>query len=208
MTMLKFLEWTLSSISMGRKNMIEGKKVIIRPIEAGDEKYLYKWWNDGKMMAHSTNCFGTLQSMESVRASIEKDIYNTDMFPDTKRFIICRKNDMEPIGEMNYCGLDRRNQKCEFGIKICEVSQQEKGYGSDALIHFIDFIFRFLNLNKIELTTMQDNKRAQHVYEKLGFKRIGIIRQGCFDSRTGKFSDDIYMDMLKDEWMVKRGELL
>lgn len=82
-------------------------------------------------------------------------------------------------------------------------SEQRKGYGEDALSHFLDFMFKNLNLNKIELTTIIDNKRAQNLYKKLGFKEIGIIRQAYFDSRYGRFSDVVYMDLLKSEWIEK-----
>lgn len=181
--------------------MIKGKKVIIRPLEIGDEEYLYRWWNDESMMEHSTLAFGALQSKERIRLSLLKEIENSELYPERKRFLILRKEDMVPIGEINYNGFDSRNQKSEFGIKICEVSEQGKSYGIDALYHFIDFMFRFLNLNKIELTTMIDNSRAQSLYKKLGFKEIGIIRSGCFDSRIGEFSDVVYMDILKDEWI-------
>lgn len=181
--------------------MIEGKDIIIRQLELGDEEYLCKWWNNGEMMAHAAHPYGTLQSKEAIRISISKDIENFCMFPDSKRFIICTKEDMRPIGEINYCDWSARNQKCEFGIKICELNQQGKGYGKDALYHFIDYMFRFLNLNKIELTTMLENKRAQNLYKKCGFKEIGIIRQGYFDSRIGDFQDVVYMDLLKTDWL-------
>lgn len=181
--------------------MIDGKNIVIRQLELGDEEYLYKWWNDGEMMAHATHIFGTLQSKEAIRINILKEIEDCSMFPDRKRFIICRKQDMKPMGEINYSDWSARNQKCEFGIKICEVTEQEKGYGKDALYHFIDYMFRFLNLNKIELTTMIDNKKAQNLYKKLGFKEIGIIRQGYFDSRIGDFQDVMYMDLLKTDWL-------
>ena len=180
--------------------MIEGKNIIMRQLELGDEEYLYKWWNNGDMMGHSTHIFGALQSKESIRLNILKEIENHSMFPNSKRFIICKKKDLQPIGEINYCDWDSRNQKCEFGIKICEVVEQGKGYGKDALYHFIDFMFRFLNLNKIELTTMIDNERSQNLYKKLGFKEIGVIRDGYFDSRTGTFQDVLYMDILKCDW--------
>lgn len=181
--------------------MIEGKNVIIRQLELGDEEYLHRWWNNGYVMEHATHVFGILQSKEAIRKNILDEIENPAMFPKKKRFIICKKPNLEPIGEMNYLGWDSRNQKCELGIKICEIKEQGKGYGKDALYHFIDFLFRFLNLNKIELTSMIDNKRAHNLYRKLGFKEIGIIRQGYFDSRTGEFSDVMYMDLLKSEWI-------
>jgi RimJ/RimL family protein N-acetyltransferase len=181
--------------------MIEGKDVFIRQLELGDEENLYKWWNDGHMMGHATHAFGTLQSKEAIRINILKEIENSNMYPDRKRFIICKREGNKPIGEINYCEWDARNQKCEFGIKICEIQEQGKGYGKDALFHFVDFLFRFLNLNKIELTTMFDNKKAQCIYKKMGFEEIGVIRQGYFDSRSGDFQGVVYMDLLKSDWL-------
>lgn len=180
--------------------MIIGKNIVIRQLELGDEEYLHKWWNNGEMMEHAALPFGVMTSKEAIRKKIIGEIENYTMFPESKRFILCKKADMVPIGEMNYHGWSARNQKCEFGIKICETEEQGKGYGMEALYHFIDFLFRALNINKIELTTMIDNKKAQNLYKKLGFKEIGIIRQGFFDSRTGSFSDVVYMDLLKAEW--------
>ncbi|HAR85967.1 GCN5 family acetyltransferase [Clostridium sulfidigenes] len=187
--------------------MIEGKSVVIRQLELGDEEYLYKWWNDGSFMSHAALAYGTLESKTAIRNSIEKEVLNSQLYAASKRFIICKKEDMTPIGEMSYCGWDKREQKCEFGIKIWK-EEQGKGYGKDALSHFIDFMFRFLNLNKIELTSMIDNKRAHSLYRALGFKEIGIVREGFFDSRTGKFSDVMYMDLLKREWIDIREEVL
>ncbi|HCJ56468.1 GNAT family N-acetyltransferase [Lutispora sp.] len=181
--------------------MITGENVIIRQLELGDEDYLYKWWNDGEMMAHATFPFGTMQSKEAIRKNITDEIESYNILPEKKRFIICKKATMEPIGEINYADWSPRNQKCEFGIKICEMVEQGKGYGKDALYHFIDFLFRSLNLNKIELTSMIDNERAHKLYKQLGFKEIGIIREGFFDSRKGTFSDVVYMDLLKTEWL-------
>lgn len=187
--------------------MIEGKKIMIRQLELGDEEYLYKWWNTGEMMEHATHVFGVLQSKQTIQDSIKRETENTNLFPENKRFLICKKDGFEPIGEMNYVGWNARNQKCEFGIKICEIGEQGKGYGKDALYHFIDFLFRFLNLNKIELTSMKDNIRAHNLYKSFGFKEIGIIREAYFDSRIGQFSDVVYMDLLKREWIQIKGRI-
>ena len=181
--------------------MIIGKEIIIRPVEIGDEEYLYKWWNDGAMMSHAGFAFGTLESKEVIRLNILKNAEEAKPFSNKKLFILCRKEDLKPIGEMSYSGWDIRNQKCEIGIKICESLYQGNGYGVDALYHFIDFLFRHLNLNKIDLTTMEDNNRAKNLYKKLGFKEIGVIRKAYFDSRSGDFSNAIYMDILKEEWL-------
>jgi len=191
------------------KRMIEGKNIIIRQLELGDEEYIYKWLNDGNMMAHDTLCYGTLQSKEAVRLAILKDIENYSLFPESKRFMICKKKDMKPIGDIRYINWDARNQKCDFGIRIGETCEQGKGYGTDILYHFIEFLFRFLNLNKIEATTMIDNVTAQGLYWKLGFKKVGVLRQSYFDARIGEFQDELSIDLLKSDWieMKKRIEL-
>jgi RimJ/RimL family protein N-acetyltransferase len=187
--------------------MIFGRNIVIRQLELGDEELLHKWWNNGEMMEHATFPFGTMQSKEAIRKSIVDEITGQDIFPISKRFMICNRSTMKPIGEINYCGWSARNQKCEFGIKICEVDEQGKGNGQDALTHFIDFMVRTLNLNKIELTSMIDNNRAHRLYKKLGFKDIGIVRDGFFDSRIGSFRDVLYMDLLKQEWIETKKEI-
>jgi RimJ/RimL family protein N-acetyltransferase len=181
--------------------VIEGKNIIIRQLELGDEEYIYKWLNDGKMMAHDTLCYGTLQSKEAVRLAILKDIENYSLFPESKRFLICKKEDMKPIGDIRYIDWNVRNQKCDFGIRIGDTSEQGKGYGKDILYHFIDFLFRFLNLNKIESTTMIDNIKAQGLYWSLGFKKVGVLRQSYFDARIGNFEDELSIDLLKSDWI-------
>ncbi|MCR1849586.1 GNAT family N-acetyltransferase [Paeniclostridium sordellii] len=156
--------------------MIVGKYVLIRPFELGDEIYLHKWWNDENMMGDSGLGFGTLQSLNYLKDKVLKEINNGSLYNDKKCFMICKKEGLKPIGEINYNGYD-------------------------ALRCFVDFMFKNLNLNKIELTTMKENIRAQNLYKKLGFKEIGIIRDAYFNSKYGEFSDIVYMDILKKEWL-------
>lgn len=33
-----------------------------------------------------------------------------------------------------------------------------------------------------------------------GFKKIGLMREKSFDSRTGQYMDILYMDLLRKEW--------
>ena len=45
---------------------------------------------------------------------------------------------------------------------------------------------------------MEFNKRAIKCYEKVGFKKFGIRRQAYY--LKGKFYDEIYMEILRDEY--------
>lgn len=184
----------------GMRALIKGNKVIIRQLEEGDETLLHKWRNNEQGNMYCGFQYGFLLSEEAFRIKVKEEIENTETFPTEKTFIILNKEDLEPIGNISYRNWDKRNRSAEFGIEIGEINKRGQGYGFDALSSFIEFMFNHLNLNRIELTTLADNNKAIKLYKKLGFKEIGIMRETSFDSRTGKYSDVLYMDLLKREW--------
>lgn len=179
--------------------MINGQYTMIRPVDLGDEDFLYKWWNDGKLMEHAGFPSGLLHSKERIKNDILKE-QNSSMYSEKRMFIICLKEKLTPIGEINYQDWDSRNQKCEIGIKICDETLQGKGYGCDALKYFINYLFKHLNLNKIELTTMSDNIRAQNLYQKLGFSKFGLSTEGYFDGGKDAYVDVVFMELMRSKW--------
>lgn len=58
----------------------------------------------------------------------------------------------------------------------------------------------YLNLNRIELQTLADNEVAIQLYERLGFHKVGLLREKSFESRSGAYTDVLYMDLLHREW--------
>ena len=156
------------------------ENLLIRYATKNDLKILCDWWNDGKIMAHAGFPNGINTSIEKVEEQISQETDET-----TRRFII--EIDNEPSGEMNY--RNKGNYIVEIGIKICNINNQEKGYGTKLLKIFINFLFVKLNYNKIILDTKLNNKRAQHVYEKIGFKQ----------TRSDK--NAIYYELLKEKFV-------
>ncbi|MFA5235741.1 MAG: GNAT family protein [Bacilli bacterium] len=80
----------------------------------------------------------------------------------------------KPVGEMNYRCHDL---KAEIGIKICEAEYQNQGIGRNALKGLISYLFDELKMKTVVLDTNLKNKRAQHVYESIGFLSTGIRYQ-------------------------------
>lgn len=62
----------------------------------------------------------------------------------------------------------------------------------------LDYGFGILNLHRIELEVFTYNKRAAHVYEKIGFVREGVRRHALFYNH--EYHDVILMSMLEDEY--------
>lgn len=103
-----------------------------------------------------------------------------------------------PIGEMNYINIG--NQTADIGIKICDFSRQEKGYGRILLSMLIQELFRSLGYQKIVLSTNLDNKRAQHVYEKLGFVRTGIYPDS-WKNQIGELQTTVTYELVEQDFV-------
>ncbi|WP_345795609.1 GNAT family protein [Clostridium folliculivorans] len=89
----------------------------------------------------------------------------------------------------------------EIGIKICDFNYQEKGYGTKALKLLISYLFDNLKVEKIILDTNINNTRAQHVYEKLGFKKIAT-RINSFKNQLGVFQSSIDYELINNDFLI------
>ena len=70
---------------------------------------------------------------------------------------------------------------CEIGIKICDATKQNQGYGKIILSLFLSGLFDCLGYEWIQLDTDLENTRAQHVYESLGFQKLAINHDSWVD---------------------------
>jgi RimJ/RimL family protein N-acetyltransferase len=181
------------------EKIILGKKVSIRPLTQNDANLLFTWWNDGKIMKHVGYKEGLNISLEQIQAKINEEIIDKNEKRTSRRFIIETLDTKVPIGEMSYGDLDLRNNSCTFGIKICDLRFQGQGYGKDALIAFITYLFKNFNLHRVELDTLVENVRAQALYQSVGFKYIGM-RRDCWLDPLNNYRSAILMDVIRDEW--------
>ena len=157
----------------------------VRNASPEDAPQLCVWWNDGSVMAHAGFPHGLGTTVERIRSDLQTD---TDL---TRRRLIIVYEDM-PIGEMSY-RLDHgegKPKQAEIGIKICHPAFQNRGLGRQALSLLIDFLFHDLHCGRIVLDTNLHNLRAQHVYESLGFVRLGV-RENCFLDQVGNWQSAV-----------------
>ena len=113
-------------------------------------------------------------------------------------FAIVNKETEEFLGT---CGLGDFNWTARsgvLGLAIHNPENHNKGYGTDTMDCLLSFGFNVLNLHRIELWVMEYNKRAIHVYEKIGFKEVGRKREAHY--LQGKYHNIVVMDLLKREF--------
>ena len=173
---------------------LQYKDLLIRDVTVDDAEQLCIWWNDGKVMEHAGFPNGLGISIETIRKQIEEK--NTCSLNKNHRHIIIYKK--VPIGEMNYHEINVNI--CEIGIKICDFSMQNKGLGKVILSLFIHALFNDYEYKKIILDTNLNNLRAQHVYEQLGFKNVGVNIDSWTD-QLGNLQSSVDYELVKDSFI-------
>jgi len=79
-----------------------------------------------------------------------------------------------------------------------EKAEWSKGYATEATHLLIGHAFETLNLNRVWLHVYDKNPRALRAYEKVGFKKEGVLRQDHY--REGRYWNTIVMAILREEW--------
>ena len=175
--------------------MLIHKDIVIRNATAADAIMLETWWNDGTIMAHAGFPNGTGQMAEEIAEKIKNDADKVH-----RRMIIELAG--TPIGETNYCQMSEG--VAEIGIKICDFSKQNKGYGKIILSMLISYLFDELGYKKIVLDTNLSNKRAQHVYEQLGFRKVRV-RVNSWRNQLGELQSAVDYELERPEFINYAG---
>lgn len=165
--------------------------IKIRQTTEADAARLCAWWNDGSVMAHAgfPNGLGTTE--DKIRALIAEESDDT-----VRRHII--EYEEAPIGEMVYRNLG--DGVCEIGIKICEARWQNRGLGKVILSLFIRSLFDDFGYRKIVLDTNLKNERAQHVYERLGFRKIRV-NVNSWKDQLGRPQSSVDYEMTREQFV-------
>lgn len=119
----------------------------------------------------------------------------------TIRYAIRKKDGGELIGYGIVAHIDRYNRRCRLSVVIGEKREWGKGFASEALRAAIDYSFAALGMNRIGAEIYAVNERSIRLFERLGFKREGVIRESVL--KNGVFVDEYIYGLLRRD--RKRG---
>lgn len=169
-----------------------GETIYLRAVERSDALLARTWLNDPQVRRT------TLRHRPLTLHEEEEYITKSTQREDTVIFVIARKADDQAIGLTGLHSIETHNSQAVFGIAIGEVNEWGRGYGTEATRLMVAYAFGTLNLNRVSLLVFADNERGIRCYEKVGFKREGILRQENY--REGKYGDTWLMAILREEW--------
>lgn len=112
---------------------------------------------------------------------------------------VCDKETEKVVGHLSLGNIDSIHKSARIGrVLVGNQSMRGKGIGEEMIKEALRIGFNELKLHRISLGVFDHNQAALHCYEKVGFKKEGLLRD------TIKFEDDYWsiweMSMLEDEW--------
>lgn len=180
------------------ESILEGEKVRLRPVEESDLPRFVEWLADGELRRWLAN----IESPPTLEE--EYDWWHDKRSDPNSVMWAIDTLDGRLVGTTEL-RLTMRADRAEMGIAIHDKTQWSQGLGTDAVRLVVDYAFEELDLNRVGLTTDEDNVRAIRCYEKVGFAREGLLRQHRLVD--GRFGNTVVMSILRDEWVpLERGD--
>ncbi len=168
---------------------LNDKDLTLRKAVATDVRQLTEWWNDGRVMEHA----GFPNGLGITENETQLLIENADRKNMTLLII---EVENKPVGE---CNFRLMGDQAEIGIKVCDQSYQNRGFGRRALKLMISHVFNNPEITKVILDTNIDNKRSQHVYRSLGFKKVAT-RYYAWQDQLGRWQTAVDFELNREAW--------
>ena len=176
--------------------MIEGKKVVLRPVEEEDLGFCQQLYNDPdlRMFVVGWDFPVSLQNQRRWLESVGQDKNNVRLIVQTK--------DKRPIGLTGLWDIDWHNRHALTAIKLL-ISDDIRGkaYGRDAIMTMNAYAFYDVGLHRLWGAILDFNVPSFKSYvERSGWKVEGRLRQHIF--RNGAFHDLYYVACLREDFLA------
>ena len=174
---------------------LPGTNVMLREYRWDDLPWIRQWVNDPDIVCHLSDIFLYPHAQESTEAYLEAMLEGN---ADARGFVIADLATEAYIGQVNLDSIDWKNRVGKIGIVIGSTEHMGRGYGTEAMRLLVDFAFREMNLNRLELEVYDFNERAVRCYASCGFVQEGRLRERQY--KNGRYWDVIQMGLLRSDW--------
>lgn len=163
--------------------------IRLRALEGEDLEFVHALNNDSMIMSYWFE--EPYESLQELRELYDRHIHDVR----ERRFVI-ETAEVERAGIVELVEIDYIHRGAEFQIIIAP-GFQGRGYARQATTAALDYAFAVLNLHKVYLVVDVENARAIHVYEKVGFRTEGELREEYFAG--GRYRNALRMGILQHE---------
>jgi hypothetical protein len=161
----------------GYLSMLKGKIVGLVAVERVDLKQLMDWRNNPEFRKHFREYRELNMAMQD--KWFEQKVVND---PTTMMFSIKRLADGELLGCCGFVCINWVHRHADLSIYIGWKDSyiDEEGFAKESCELLFKYGFDELNLNKIWTEIYEFDKKKWELYQKLGFKQDGMLRENYF----------------------------
>lgn len=169
---------------------LRGARVLLRPVVEADLPRLFTILRDPAIASHWSEPDddfdrGELLGGDAPDSEGSSTPWVIEVHREIVGWIQCYEH---PHRDYRHAGIDL----------FVAAAHQGRGYGSEAIRLVCRHLFDDLGHHRIVIDPAADNVRAIHTYEKVGFKRVGVMRQYERGS-DGTYHDGVLLDLLRED---------
>jgi len=190
--------------------IIEGKRVILQDDRDSDPEDYFRWFNleEWQYYDHPDRPFQPIsQEQFDERAKKNRKGFEEraqDKSKPKPGFHIDTV-DGQHLGWVSIYNWDQEEKFTFIGINIPEEENWGKGYGTEAVSLYLDFLFASFDLNTIRTATWTGNKRMVRCAQKVGFANEKITPHRSPISVRDEPLERIEFSLSRAEWAkIKR----
>jgi RimJ/RimL family protein N-acetyltransferase len=186
--------------NQGYEIIAKGDLVMLRTNIETDRDHYQRWQNQGEWRSLDAPWAKFNAKQKQNDSERKKQPSNNDSAGPQKMAVIATLEN-KPLGWVNRYGKD--NPLIWYvGIDICEDDYLNRGYGTEALKLWINYLFANSDYHKLCLDTWSFNPRMARVAEKIGFIFEGCQREMQF--WQGEWLNLMHYGLLREEWEESR----
>lgn len=176
---------------------LHGLLVDLEPfVPAFHQEKMHAYWNnESRLWATMGDCEPTTRAQI---ARIHEERSGARERGYTGVHFMMRARDGNIIGSIGLNWVDYWNRTAWLGAWIGEKDYWGGGHGTDALLLTVDYAFRWLDMRRLCLGTMDINERAQRNVEKAGFRFETRERKAALVN--GRWIDALNYGLLRADW--------
>lgn len=171
---------------------IFGKKVVLRAIEKEDCRLIIDMFNDPEI-EHLVGGWAFPLSLFQQERWLEAH-YNDQ---SALRFVIDTEED-GVVGVYTLTAIDWKNRRAVIGAKIASNGNRSKGYGTDATMAVMRYVFDELGFHRLDVSWLATNTVSANTFAKCGFVEEGVKREYIY--KGGKFINLVEASILANEY--------
>jgi diamine N-acetyltransferase len=173
-------------------HFLESTRILLRPIQREDLKYLAELMSDREIGILTGEVYpSTEKGMEEFYERCQKT-------EDRIWFVIVDKETGKVIGETGFLRMFMPWRTTDFSLVIWDKEYWSKGYGKEIAALMLEYGFNSLNIHRMAIGVVGFNQNALKLWKSIGFVEEGRQKDGYFVN--GEYSDFVMLYLLEDDY--------